>query len=200
MSSKTNIANLTLFHLGSSQLITDVDTENSLEASSFRAIYDQQRDYVLRDFPWPFARAYADLALVSDPTETVNNDWTYAYRYPAGCLEVRRIVTVKGRSDTQPPPYTIGRDDQGRLIYTDEQDATIEYTVQILDPEEFDSIFVEALSWKIGAILAPVLPRLADKATTANQMYAFEISKAASRALNEEQAEEPREAEWISGR
>jgi hypothetical protein len=158
--------------------------------------------YVLRDFPWPWATAYADLALVGgSSTVKVNNDWQYSYRYPSDAVFARRIVRDSiGRQDPNPAPYRMGRDSQGRLIFTNEANAQLEYTSSIDDPAEFDSMFVSMLAWKIGSSLAPSLSRIEKMAQSCMAMYEVDKSKAESRALNESQQEDPLEAELIRAR
>lgn len=202
MASKTQIVNIALGRIGQSQTVNNVDTETSLPARTARTFWDDDVLYVLRDFPWPWARAYVDLALVGGSvSEAVNNDWQYSYRYPSDCVFARRLVVEGvGRSDPKPPPYELGRDSQGRLIFTDEPEAELEYTVIVTDPSEFDPIFVSMLGWKHGANLAPSLSKIKDMAATCMQMYEIDKSKAESRALNEAQQSEPIEAEMIRAR
>lgn len=202
MTSKTQIVNIALMRIGVSKSVANVDTEQSREALSAKLIFDDEVDFVLRDFPWPFATAYADLGLVDGAADDpANRDWIFAYRYPSDCMFVRRVVRESvGRNDPTPASYRIGRDAQGKLIYTNEQDAQIEYTVDVTDPEEFDALFVSMLAWKLGASLAPSLSRIKDMATTCMQMYEIDKTKAQSRALNEQQQETPADAEWISAR
>ncbi len=201
MSSKTQIGNIALARIGSAKQVSNIDTEQRTEARTLRLFYEDDRKFVLRGFPWPFATSYAVLNLVDgSSTDPVNYDWQYAYRMPSDCLFVRRIVTVNGRNEVNPPPFRVGRDDQGKLIYTNESDAQIEYTADVDDPEEFDSLFVSALSWKLGAGAAPSLSRIKDMAQTCMQMYLVDLSYAQSRALNESQQEQPVEAETIRAR
>lgn len=201
MASETSIANLALIRVGATKQIANLETERSAEAIAIRTVFDQERDYVLRDFPWPFATAYVELALVDGSSTTpVNYDWQYAYRYPSDCLFVRRIMGPNGRRDPNPPPYRVGRDSQGRLIYTNEADAEIEFTYSVTEPEEFDSMFVSMLAWKIASVIAPSLSRIKGMAETAMQMYEIDKSKAASRSLNEQQQEQPLESEFVRAR
>jgi hypothetical protein len=201
MTSKTQIVNIGLMRMGVSQSVANVDTENSREALSARLVFDDEVRYVLRDFPWPWATAYGDLGLVDgSDSEAANGDWQYAYRYPSDCLFARRLVTSAGRNNANPPPYKLGRDDQGKLIFTNEADATLEYTVDVSDPDEFDSLFVSMLAWRLAASMAPSLSRIKDMAKTAMEMYELDKSKAQSRALNEQQQEVPAESEFIRAR
>jgi hypothetical protein len=202
MASKTQIANMALSRIGVSKLIANVATETSREAIQSRLLMDEDIRYVLRDFPWPWATQYATLALVAGTSsENAVSDWRYAYRYPTDCLFARRIVIpTVGRRDANPPPFRIGRDSQGKLIYTDEEDAELEFTADITSTEEFDALFVSMLAWKHGAALAPSLSRIKGMAESAMQMYELDKAKAQSRALNEGQQSEPIEAEAISAR
>lgn len=198
MTSKTAIANMALTRIGVSKMMANVETETSIAAITFRTNYDNDVDYVLRDFSWPWATAYATLALVDgSTTENAVTDWRYSYRYPSDCLYARRIVIYTGRNEPNPPPFRIGRDSQGKLIYTNEADAELEYTVRVSDPEEFESMFVSMLAWKISASLAPSQSRVKGIIEACMEAYEIEKVKAMSRALNEGQQEAPIEAEAI---
>lgn len=198
MASKTQIVNIGMARIGVNKQIANVDTETSREAVTAKMLFDDDVLYVLRDFPWPWATTYSDPGLVAGSASSpVNNDWIYSYRYPSDGVFVRRIVNTEGRKGANPPPFRIGRDSQGKLIYTNEQNAGIEYTALITNPEEFDALFVSMLAWKIGAGCAPSLSRIKDMAQTCMQMYEIDKSKAQSRALNEGQQEVPLDAELI---
>jgi hypothetical protein len=296
MSTKTAICNKSLVLLGISDLFTDVDADDRVEADAINAIYDLDVDYVLRDFPWPWATKYLDLQLIDGDSvdaarlSRANNDWVFAYRYPSDCLQARRLVTGLGRENPDPPPFRVGRDYvgenpdddtttmtlttgagwttadtitatcsddcfvaadvgsgvrltsgndvvtitivtrtsatvvsgtpnitvpsalrnaakttwaityDGKIIWTDEEDAQLEYTVAISDEAEFDAQFVAMLAARLAAGVAPALSRLPDMATKALQLYEIEKGRAYRSALNEGQAHEPTEAEWIRGR
>lgn len=203
MATKTEIVNLALFKIGASKRLNNVDTERGTLAEAARAIYAVAIPAVLRTFPWPFATAYVALALVDgDADEPANYDWTFAYRYPTDCKYARRLVVPGGggRNNPNPPPFRVGRDSQGRLIYTNEEDAQLEYTASIEDAGEFDDLMVDALSWYIAAGLAPTNSLIADMATKCMNMFFMTLDTAEARALNESQQEEPIESDFISSR
>jgi hypothetical protein len=202
VASKTQIANMALGRIGVKQLINNVETERSQAAINVRTFFDDDVAYVLRDFPWPWARTYVNLALVGGTsTVAVNNDWQYSYRYPSDCVFARRLVVeTVGRQNANPPPFKLGRDTQGRLIFTDEVDAQLEYTVLITDPAEFDAIFVSMLAWKLGSNLAPSMSRVKDMAETCMAMYEIDKTKAEAIALNEGQQDLPLESEFVRAR
>ena len=202
MGSKTQVANIAYGRIGSALQLSNVETDRSRQAIIARTFLDDDIAYVLRDFPWPWATAYADLALVGGTASTpVNGDWQYSYRYPSQCAFFRRIVVAGlGRNNPNPPAFRIGRDAQGRLIYTNQELAGGKYTAVITGIEEFDPMAFSMLAWKLGAGLAPSQSRIKGMAEQCMQMYEIEKTKAQSRALNESQQEQPIESEFTRAR
>lgn len=200
MSSKTQICNYALSHLGVSKPIANVDTEQSQEASACRSFYDISRDKVLRDINWPFATRIAALALIE---ENPNEEWLYSYRYPSNCLDVRKIQSgVRNETSSQRVPYKIGSDDEGLVIYTDREDAILEYTVRITNTEFYPSDFTLALSYKIASHIAARITN-GDPFKLGNDMqnlYRIEISNAAANAQNEEQSDVYPDSEFVQAR
>lgn len=199
-SSKTEICNLALSHLGIGKEISNIETDTSAEANTLRRFYDTTLEEVLRDFAWPFTTKFEALGLVEeDPTD----EWGYSYRYPSDCLHIRRVLSGLRNDNRQSRvPFKLGRDDTGTLIYTDMDDAEIEYTVREEDTSRYPSDFTIALSYKLAFYCAP---RLAagdpfGLRQTAAQMYQVTVAKAANNALAEEQAEEDPASEFIRGR
>jgi hypothetical protein len=187
-------------HTGSSQLISLL-TELSTEAQQCNLYFDQAVETTLEDFPWPLATKYGTLALVTDNSDvTTPYDWLYGYRYPTDCIHVRRIVTVLGRNDPNPPPWRPGLDDQGRLIWTDVQDTIIEYTQRVTDVNLFSPLFVDAVSWRLAAYIAPSLSRIPKMDQTAMGIYVAILGKAKVQAGNEQQQSEEPESAFIRAR
>lgn len=201
MSVKADIVNRALVHIGVNKTISNVETDKSREAIAARILFDGDRDYVLRDFPWPFATEYVDLALVAgSQSEPVNPDWLFAYRYPSTWCFARRILTPLGRKETNLPPFRIGRDAQGKLIYTNVEQASAEGTMRVTDENEFDEMFNSMLAWKIGAGLGPSLSKIKDIGVHCMQMYEIDKNKCQARSMGEGQHERPLEAEMIRAR
>jgi hypothetical protein len=200
MSSETEISNMAISHLGVGKEIADLDTETSAEAKACRRFYDIARDTVLRDFQWPFATKIASLGLVeSDP----NTEWDYSYRYPSDCITLRRILSGV-RQDTldSKVPYKIAQDSSGRLIFSDEENASVEYTVKVTDPAKYTPDFTLALSYRLAVYIAPRVTRgdpfkLMEKAMG---MYMDIIGDAKANAYNEEQDDVKPESEFIRAR
>ena len=200
MSSKTEIVNLSLNHLGMDKEIANVDTEDSKAARLGKRFFDTARDAVLRDFDWPFATALTDLALVET---NPNDDWGYSYRHPSDAVKLRRIPSgARVDSLASRIPFRVGRDSQGLLIFTNQSQAKMEYTARVESVELYSADFILALSYRLAIYMAPGLTagdpyKLRDQAA---KMYLFEISKAQSSAVGEEQPDQAAESEFITER
>lgn len=197
MASRTELANMAISHIGIGKEIANIDTEQSEEASACRRYFDTARDAALRDFPWSFATVVSSLSLVSeDPTE----EWAYEYRYPADCVKIIRLLSGV-RNDTRQSrvPYQVLSGTSARVIYSDEEDAQVEYVKRVTDPSFYPSDFQMAFSFRLAAYIAPRIAKgdpfgLRDKAM---QMYEIELSKAKEAMLNEQQVDEEVESEFV---
>lgn len=200
MASATEICNIALSHLNIGKEIANVETEQSQEAAACRRFYEAALTATLRDFSWPFATRIVALALIE---EDPNDEWQYSYRYPVDCVRVRRVLSgVRDDNRQTRSQYKIAQDDAGLIIYSDQDDAEIEYTKDETDPQKFPSDFTLAFSFRLAHYIAPRLTKgdpfnLGEKAL---KLYAFELSKAQANAVNEEQVSQPAEAEIIRGR
>ena len=200
MASSTEICNQALRHLGVSKTIANLETSQESEAATCRAFYETTRDATLRDFNWPFATKIIELGLVE---ENPNDEWTYAYRYPSDCINFRRLQSgIRNETSAQRIPYKISRDDAGRLIFTDQQNAVAEYTMRITAAEEFTPDFVLALSFHLAMYIGPQINGAENTQAIerCERMYNFLMSKAQAQAGNEEQPDSLPEAEYIQVR
>ena len=195
-----DISNMALGFVGVSQFIAAL-TEHSQEASVCALYYQPALAATLADFPWPDATKYATLGLVvNNSTVSTPYDWLYGYRYPSDCLDVRRIVTRLGRRDPHPPPYRIGVDEQGKLVWTDDAFGVVEYTKSGVDPQFFSPLFAEAVAWRLSIYIAPSLSRVKGIIGVATQMYQAMIVKAKVQAANEQQQDIEPESDFIQAR
>ena len=200
MGSKADICNMALSHIGVGTEVQNVDTEASAEAQALRRFFDVARDATLRDFAWPFAMEIVALPLVE---ENPNDEWGFSYRYPSDTIRILKILSGLRNDNRQSQvPYTLGRDDQGILIYTDLSEAQIKRTFRVTDTTLFHADFEIALSWRIAAYVAPRLTggdpfKMGDRAA---KMYEIEISRARASAINEDQADEDPQSEFVRSR
>lgn len=195
------ICNTALARIGVSNFISSID-EATQEAAVCKLLYEQCRDRLLREVHWPFARVFKALALVqqSSSSPAWATEWTYAYRYPTDCVNIWRVLTAMGRNEIPPAAYEIGRDEQGRLLFTDQQNAVIEYTTRVEDPAQFDSTFVSVLSWLLAMEIAMPLSAMDALRRQAMQAYVAERDQAARIAANESEQTRDIDTEFINSR
>lgn len=222
MSSKTNICNLALGHLGVEKEIGNLDTESSVEARSCRRYYDLVRDLVLRDFNWPFARTIIELDLIR---ENPNSKWGYEYRYPANAIRLIKILNscninldaaqqlstgsvnrssqlVRQDSRQSIVSYEVAKDEDGQVIWTDRNRIELEYICRVEDVSEFPPDFEMSFSYLLAAHIAPRLTGGDPFQTrgTAFELYVRSLNMAKVNAYNEEQPDEEIQSEFIRSR
>lgn len=191
-----SIINMALAHVGWTQFIT-ARSQLLNQTAVLNLFYDQAVEYALEDFAWGFARRYVTLGLVE---EDPNDDWTFSYRYPTGTAKVRRIVTSLGLLDPNPAPFSIGQDDTGKLVYTDQEDAVVETTKLITTTAQFPAMFVEAVSWWLAGLSCPGLAKDRKQAAGCFQMYSLVLQRAQAKDRNESQDHPELESEAIRSR
>lgn len=199
MSSKMQIWNMALSHLGISKEVASED-ERSNEAAACRRFYDTTVKNSLKDHSWPFASKLATLNLIeSNP----NTEWAYSYRYPTDCLFFRRILSGN-RNDTPATKiaYAISQDSSASILFTDASNAVAEYTRDITDESFFPSDFETAISYRLAYYIAPRLTAgdpfsLGEKAL---RNYQIELSRAVANSFNEDQSVELQDTESVAAR
>ena len=91
------ICNLALDNLGVTNKITAL-TDTTKEGKACKRWYAHIGSVVLRQFPWPFASASAELVASTSKTHPL---WPYIYDLPTQFLKLRRLfVEGAARNDT----------------------------------------------------------------------------------------------------
>lgn len=186
MASKVGTCNMALAHLGILQTISDIDTEQSSEARVCRLFYEKSKNKTLRDYNWPFAKKYQTLSLVE---EAPNDDWDFSYRYPLLCLAIRKILSgIRNDTYDSEVKFHIGQDNAGLLIFTDMDEAQIEFTAKCDNPTIFPDDFDIAHSLLLAFMIAPPLTKgdPFKMGLRAFQAYQLMMNQAASNAFNEQ--------------
>lgn len=200
LSSTTEIANMAISLLGVGKSIANLDTENSAEARACRIFFENVRDSVLSDYPWGFCTKYATLALVET---SPNIEWGFSYRYPSDALQMRRILSgIRNDNQDSRVPYRIAQDSSGLLLFTDQPNAQIEYTVLVEAVEFYPAKFVAALAYRLAASVASRLTTgdPYKREVRCLQFYGQMLSEAQAGDFDEAQPERPPESEFIRGR
>jgi hypothetical protein len=177
------VANSALRLLGIGQKIASFDDDNH-RAEACKDAYPQSRDLVLSQFKWPFTTKRVVLGLVE---EDPNEDWRFSYRYPVDCVMVRRIADSRGLPDYIPTAFTLGQDITGRLIYTDVEDAMVEYSGTLDDPGEWPNCLADAVAGELATRIAPIFKAGNDKLDRAQATKAQALMQAQGIAQQEQQ-------------
>lgn len=154
MISKVDICNLALTYIGQ-KTITSLDepSENARRAS---LLFATALDSVLRAHNWNFAGKIEALAEIAG--EPVLG-WAYLYKYPSKCLFVRKIFNQDTLNDAEPQQFKelLSSTTNQKAIATNLKPAYAEITVQVTDPNLYDSLFVKALAYNMASELAQPL-------------------------------------------
>lgn len=201
--SKTSIGNMSLLHLKNSESMTDIDSDASTQSLILLAFWDVALGMVLEDFDWPFAKKIDDLALVeTDPDDGV--EWGYSYRWPSDCKKPRYIVDGNGKPSAvfQRIEFEEGVDNTGKLIFTDEESATLAYTKTVTDVTLWSDRFSLMLSYRLAALTAKTLcgGDPTGLGQQAEQQYQTLLTQTKAHYLNMKSTGTPRESEFIEGR
>ena len=129
-----SICNSALVKVGSDTISSL--TQETKSARILNAIYEYVRDVVLRAHPWNFATKRAALT----PTANVPTyEYAYEYDIPNDCLR----VLDEEYDDTD---WVV----EGAKILSNSSTLNIRYIYQNTDPSSYDSMFAEALSWRLA--------------------------------------------------
>lgn len=194
--SKVVIWNMALGNIGSGSAVEN-ETEQSNEANQCKLYWDTCRRLVLRAYPWSFATKQAVLASTGTPP----TGWKCQYIYPPDCLNARSIFLDKA-IDANPIKYQIAKnpDEAGKVIWTDQAQAQLIYTVDVTDVSLFDDEFVEAIAYCLAQKLA--MPLRADKDLLGDmlRMKLIALAEATEDDANEDFHDKDRQASWIEDR
>lgn len=197
MTTKTELCNLAVSHLGIGDEIANLETEDSAEASACRRFFTTAFETFQRDFNYSFETKSKVLGLISsDP----NDRYLFEYEYPSDCAIAGRIISGLITDNRQSQvPFVIVRGTSGRVIHSNWEDAELEY--QFLDTESgrFPADAIMTFSYKLAELIAPRVTAgdpfgLGDKA---ERHYEKAKGISESNNLNEQQEEEEPLSEFI---
>lgn len=188
MSTKIEICNMALFHLGTTIEIQDIN-ERTKEAKALKTFYKTALNACCRDFDWQFTKQIVKLQLVE---ETPNSEWQYSYRYPNSANKVKRILHPGSRDDAynERVPFDQSSDSSGKLIFCDQPEAYAEISVTPANESFFHADFVLAFSYRLAFYIAPSLTggnAFTGLGDSMMAKYMNELSLAMRNAANERQ-------------
>lgn len=174
MTAPIDIANRALAQIRAGASIVAF-SENSVEANQCSRFYSVARDTALAAYTWAFARRYVAMAQLPDVPPA---GFQQAYRLPADCI---LAVSVKRQDEASMPrrfwgghqrhDFELASDDDGQIILTDVEQAVLEYTARIENPEAWSVPFQQVVAFLLASYIA--IPITGDKqlATTAMNLY-----------------------------
>ena len=228
MTSEVDISNLALAHLGDSATVTSLSPpEGSAQAEHCSRFYPIARDSLLEQHDWKFNTRREAGALL---TEVPLNGWLYAYGMPNRALRVLAVLppsvnddysstfTIPGYTtasgnpysyldaytDYQPQAYALETLSNGNVvIYTNQPDAVIRFTINLTDSTQFSPLFVDTLSWYLASYLAG--PIIKGEAGAAEGQRCLKIAmalmgKATMSDTRNEQVRPKHSVSWINNR
>lgn len=216
MASAVESVNNALLLIGHTSFVEDfVDPQNETERVA-NQIYESTRREVLSDFPWPFARVFAPLALLTNETP----GWSYTYRYPTDCLMAKFVTDAGGyRLPAQvwfdqnafnnvylPIPrmsYEVqadSEDDGSKVIMTDVQDAYLWYVKDVSNMNQWTQLARTALEARLAMKFALGLKAEPNMFANASGMYQVALTKAQAHAFNEQRPDDIPQSPAIQAR
>jgi hypothetical protein len=187
MASETEICNNALQLLGAGR-ITSISDSTDKKARECNVAYASTRDALLRRHPWSFAIRRAELAADATPPAF---DYANAFTWPTEALRV-----LKPTND----PF-IDWQMEGRKILTNyDAPLQIRYVAQVIDPNEMDALFREALAAKLAEVTCYAITQ--SNTRKAEAISVFDRVLAEARATNaiERIAGEVPEDSWVTVR
>lgn len=151
VTSKVDICNMALGHLGNRNSVANIDTPKSDKEITFALWYDITRQNLLKTLMPNFALNRLIVSAVAVPAGYVNA-YSFAYEYPHRCL---RLLGINNIDCVNNPPTV-----ENGIIFLNEEYATglpIRFVDDITDVTSMTSDFIMALSVELAERVALVL-------------------------------------------
>lgn len=149
MASFVDIANLALSHLGADAVVTSLSPpDGSVESGHCARFLPIARQAALATHNWAFARKRLTLAELTNDSMI----WGHKYQIPSDCLRARKILALDDYDS--PERNSALFEIEADAIYTDQPDATLIYTRDIVDTTKFPADFVTGLAMVLAGYLA----------------------------------------------
>lgn len=187
MTSTVDIVNRALLDLGQKTIASLDDPKKSARIAKQR--YPGLRDAVLRAHPWNCAERRVELA--AETTGPVFGPANAFVRLP----DDLRVLKVGDQDDDT--KWRV----EGRRIVTDlGAPLPVRYIVRITDPNEFDTLLIEALASRIAWALAMPLVMKRTMAEQAKSDYQDKLTEARSIDGQESSSRKTKSNQWLESR
>lgn len=217
MPAEVDIVNMALDRIGVDHTIESLD-ENNPRARAARRWYPHCRRKALSEAPWNWALRVVALAEVAG---TPPPGWSMQFRYPSDCLLLRDITDESGSrwgisewigSLYFPTIYPYARprypfevrgeaeSDTGKIVLVDLDVPYALYVRDVIDPNQFDVQFVDALGWLLAIELGGALKAQTDLRTQAANAWASAKAQAFQRFMREARSDKQPDSPSVLGR
>lgn len=168
---KTEICNMALRYIGV-RPVNNVESDTSAAAIELKAFWDLAVESTLRLNDWNFATKIIALAEIADEKCL---GWDFAYTYPADCIMAWGIETeesVRDKTVTYEWEKLLSPNTSTPVIATNQENAYLRYTSRVIDPSTWDTLFINALTWKLASLVCSRLTSDAGIFQKCSAMYA----------------------------
>ena len=139
MTTNVDLTNRALALSGTRSQITGM-TDGSTEALYANLLYNEFRDFMLREGDYDWALKGASVVALPAPALP----WVYAYVYPSDAIRIRTLITPTDNPlDPQPVEWNVVSGGSGSSIVTKTAVVTILYTFAQAE-NEWDAIFTDS--------------------------------------------------------
>ena len=173
MISVINICNMALAIIGQPS-VNSID-ENSESARQCRIHFDLSRDVVLSAHPWTFAINIESLAKINGVSPIPA--YSIMYKKPPDALRIIRLINPDAsisrcsNNDILLEVYKEVNYNDMAVLLSNIPLALVEYVRRVVSPAQWDSIFVEALKWKLAESLSSAISGSGQRTAELNSMY-----------------------------
>jgi hypothetical protein len=171
-----DICNMALSNLGCESIVSLESNSESAKLLLLR--YDSCLKEVLREFPWSFARASTQLAILNEDYY----GFGYAYQYPNNCVKVLKLWQYGDRNRPNSPAtqfeVRVNNAGDSRIIVTNMALAYTDYTRFIDNPDVYDPEFITAFTYKLAAEIGNAKTVNAQLVGEMLQRYQLQINSA----------------------
>ncbi len=198
MSAQTDLCNAAVMLCGVGVEIASID-ERSPEAEACKQFYDTTLERLAVKLKLPELTKRVALALVEeDPCD----EFEFSYGVPSDCVAPLKIVSgdIPETSDTHIPFKRVNKDGFD-VLWTNEDDAQLEYIFRPDNEAQFPPLFAEAFEYALAVRIAPRMVEDPSKLAPLVK-YLEEQARQSARAasMNQHFPGKPPEAEQIRNR
>lgn len=192
---ETDMANGALGHIGE-PAISSLDDAKRKAARECKRAFATVRECLLRATPWQFAKAAVRPASIG---AAPNGRYFYRYAMPDDCVTVR---SIEGAADDAWEVESSGDDaDIRTFVDTSVASALIVYTRRVVNPAQWDELFVTVFQLRLAAKINPSVGRDKGKTNDLLAQAERELTKAMQRDAQERSAQFiTRDTSWIDAR